>query len=270
MSSLQLLQNKHGCHLRRLMIFILPDSERSELNCVYVCVSLCLCVSLLLCVCVCVCVCVSLCVCVCVCVCFCLCVCVSGKFLVIPKKILSFFTFFFLSVCLVFLVWNLPPIHCKCIGLLLHMMTLSGTHTHKTHRQKSSGRGMVPSQRPLHDNTQYSQQIHTHTPLGFEPAVRTGERPQSHALDRETTGIGTLLLNPLNPVLNPICHLLALLGAHHIVHISRIRVKGHFKGHYKEHYNPLNAELNSICHLLALLGAHHIFHVSRIRVNYSY
>jgi hypothetical protein len=25
--------------------------------------------------------------------------------------------------------------------------------------------------------------------------------------------------------LNPICHLLALLGAHHILHLSRIRVK---------------------------------------------
>jgi len=29
---------------------------------------------------------------------------------------------------------------------------------------------------------------------------------------------------PLNAELNPICHLLALLGAHHILHISRIRV----------------------------------------------
>jgi hypothetical protein len=29
----------------------------------------------------------------------------------------------------------------------------------------------------------------------------------------------------LNPDLNPICHLLALLGAHHILHVSRIRVK---------------------------------------------
>jgi hypothetical protein len=50
------------------------------------------------------------------------------------------------------------------------------------------------------------------------------------------------------------CHLLALLGAHHILHVSRIR------------FNPLNAELNPMCHLLALLGAHHILHVSRIRV----
>jgi hypothetical protein len=30
--------------------------------------------------------------------------------------------------------------------------------------------------------------------------------------------------NPLNSESNPICHLLTLLGAHHILHISRTRV----------------------------------------------
>ena len=32
-------------------------------------------------------------------------------------------------------------------------------------------------------------------------------------------------LNPLNPELNPICYLLALLGPHHFLHVSRITVK---------------------------------------------
>jgi len=32
-------------------------------------------------------------------------------------------------------------------------------------------------------------------------------------------------INPLKAKLNPICHLLALLGAHHILHVSRVRVK---------------------------------------------
>ena len=32
-------------------------------------------------------------------------------------------------------------------------------------------------------------------------------------------------VNPLNPELNPICCLLALLGARHFLHVSRIRVK---------------------------------------------
>jgi len=50
-----------------------------------------------------------------------------------------------------------------------------------------------------------------------------------------TAGRGTVLItrdeftityiNPLKPELNPICCLLALLGAHHFLHVSRIRVK---------------------------------------------
>ena len=32
-------------------------------------------------------------------------------------------------------------------------------------------------------------------------------------------------INPLNAELNPICHLLALLGVRHFLHVSRIRVK---------------------------------------------
>ena len=32
-------------------------------------------------------------------------------------------------------------------------------------------------------------------------------------------------VNPLNPELNRLCYLLALLGAHHFLHVSRIRVK---------------------------------------------
>jgi len=34
-----------------------------------------------------------------------------------------------------------------------------------------------------------------------------------------------LRINPLNAELNPICCLLALLGAHQFLHVSRIRVK---------------------------------------------
>jgi hypothetical protein len=32
------------------------------------------------------------------------------------------------------------------------------------------------------------------------------------------------MFNPSNTEINPICHLLALLGAHHTLHVSRIRV----------------------------------------------
>jgi hypothetical protein len=44
-------------------------------------------------------------------------------------------------------------------------------------------------------------------------------------------------INPLNAELNPICHLLALLGAHHILHVSRLRVNA----------QPTNT-INLLCH----------------------
>ena len=42
--------------------------------------------------------------------------------------------------------------------------------------------------------------------------------------DTRTTFNYCCSFNTLNPELNPICHLLALLGAYHILHVSRIRV----------------------------------------------
>ena len=72
---------------------------------------------------------------------------------------------------------------------------------------------------------------------GFEPA-NLGTKGQ-HATSRppkplkEHYGLHILVvpfphntqyINPLNAELNPICHLLALLGAHHILHVSRVRV----------------------------------------------
>ena len=79
--------------------------------------------------------------------------------------------------------------------------------------------------------------------------------PKLNGINNSHTRVAELEhINPLNSELNPICHLLALFGAHHILHINRTRV------------NTLNAELSPICYLLALLGAHHFLHVSRIRV----
>ena len=37
-------------------------------------------------------------------------------------------------------------------------------------------------------------------------------------------------VNYLNAALYPICHLLALLRAHHIIHVSRVRVKYCYSG----------------------------------------
>jgi hypothetical protein len=39
--------------------------------------------------------------------------------------------------------------------------------------------------------------------------------------------------NPLNAELNPICHLLALLGVHHIFHVSGLRVNVNFNVNFK-------------------------------------
>ena len=41
---------------------------------------------------------------------------------------------------------------------------------------------------------------------------------------------GFRFYNPLNAELNPISHLLTLLGAHHIFHVSGLRVKYSFRG----------------------------------------
>ena len=42
--------------------------------------------------------------------------------------------------------------------------------------------------------------------------------------DLSSVAVYSMLFNPLNAKLNPICHLLALLGAHPILHFSRVRV----------------------------------------------
>jgi hypothetical protein len=55
-------------------------------------------------------------------------------------------------------------------------------------------------------------------------------------------------LNSLNADLNPIRHLLALLGAHHILHVSRIRVT--LK--YHDLYTYVHYQLLGICTKLTL------------------
>jgi hypothetical protein len=41
-------------------------------------------------------------------------------------------------------------------------------------------------------------------------------------------------MNPINAELNPTCRLLALLEAHHILHVSKIRDNGK-TDHYRQH-----------------------------------
>ena len=58
---------------------------------------------------------------------------------------------------------NSPPVG---QGLVIHQVSRSHITTHHS-RQDSSGRGISSSQRPLHDNTQQSQQTDIHAPGGI-------------------------------------------------------------------------------------------------------
>ena len=49
-----------------------------------------------------------------------------------------------------------------------------------------------------------------------------------YSLTRKIINQNLIKINPLNAELNHICHLLALLGVHHFLHVSRIRVKSIF------------------------------------------
>jgi hypothetical protein len=40
------------------------------------------------------------------------------------------------------------------------------------------------------DNTQQSQETKSMPTLGFEPMIPANEKPQTHALERATTGVG--------------------------------------------------------------------------------
>jgi hypothetical protein len=74
-------------------------------------------------------------------------------------------------------------------GLLI-LDEVSGSHTTMHHtRQDSSGRVISSSQRPLPENTQHSRQT-SMLPVGFEPTIAAGERPQTYALDRAATTTG--------------------------------------------------------------------------------
>ena len=51
-------------------------------------------------------------------------------------------------------------------------------------------------------------------------------------------------INPLNAELNPICHLLALLGAHHIFHVSELRVNIHRNCETQTHFIIFSVLIN--------------------------
>jgi len=77
-------------------------------------------------------------------------------------------------------------------GLLIHevfWITLNDPP-----QSDSSGQVTSSSQWPLPNNTQHSQETNIHAPVGFEPTIAAGGRPQTYALDRAPTGTGILIL----------------------------------------------------------------------------
>ena len=73
-------------------------------------------------------------------------------------------------------------------GQVIHEVFRSHTTHHS--RWDSSGRVINSSRRPLPVNTQHSQQRDIHTPVGLEPTISAGDRPQIHTLDHAATGTG--------------------------------------------------------------------------------
>ena len=65
-----------------------------------------------------------------------------------------------------------------------HTHTHTHTHIHTYTEKDSSIRGISPSQRPLPDNTQHSQETDIHAPGGIRIRKPASQRPQTHALDR--------------------------------------------------------------------------------------
>jgi len=70
-----------------------------------------------------------------------------------------------------------------------------------------------PHQNPVHTSHLHPHALHA-PPISFFAI-----------LSSEKIGWRVQIINPLKPELNSICYLLALLGAHHFLHVSRIRVK---------------------------------------------
>ena len=113
----------------------------------------------------------------------------------------SLFCILFVYLLFFFSLARQPPVG---QGLLIHEVSKSHTTTQRS-RLDSSGRMISSQQRPLPDNTQHSQHItltthNTHNrqtsmlPVGFEPTTQAGERPQTYALDRTVTWIGSAFI----------------------------------------------------------------------------
>ena len=82
--------------------------------------------------------------------------------------------------------------------------------------------------RPYSENISWNEFWGPHSGAYKHPVLPECYALQNQNYCRKLTTLSVftfMFLSPLNPELNPICYLLALLGAHHFLHVSRIRVK---------------------------------------------
>ena len=75
----------------------------------------------------------------------------------------------------------------------------------------------------VNNRTQTSDEIPTHKLRCYCIAINQNVCVANNVDRIKSARVRTI--NPLNAELNHICHLLALLGTHHILYVSRIRVK---------------------------------------------
>jgi hypothetical protein len=97
---------------------------------------------------------------------------------------LPFLSSFILSFPLPFLSLPLVLTHCRCRGLLLHLITLSDTHEYSSGREVGRRRDLCLTTHSIHKRQ-------SSTPsAAFEKAIPASELSQAYTSDRVTSGIG--------------------------------------------------------------------------------
>ena len=84
-----------------------------------------------------------------------------------------------------FFVWPLSPIYFRYRGLLMHLITLSDTHS----VQLPWARDRPVADISASENTTFTRDRHPRAPAGFEPAIPANERQRTDALDLPEPGI---------------------------------------------------------------------------------
>ena len=105
---------------------------------------------------------------------------------------------------------------CKCVLYYCHRVV--------TQLQLTNISISIPSSFPFYDNGRWRKRKQKPE----DDHCKNTENHQNSPKQEKTTACNLTHrrgINPLNAELNPICYLLALLGAHHFLHVSRIRVK---------------------------------------------